>query len=138
MSSNDDQASQDMMEHDPNIINPQNDEGYGDNIPTTIGGTSGIQFFDNVIVETESRKLIRIYNVHIYIHLLSFEFRQASQIETIPLKELNEGEETHRNGYSRKTNGASSSAAWSSGTVLYIILPTLWKFKLNYGLHILI
>ena len=38
----DDQASQDMMEHDPNIINPQNDEGYGDNIPTTIGGTSGI------------------------------------------------------------------------------------------------
>lgn len=42
MSSNDDQASQDMMEHDPNIINPQNDEGYGDNIPTTISGTSGI------------------------------------------------------------------------------------------------
>jgi len=41
MSSNDDQASQDMMEHDPNIINPQNDEGYGDNIPTTISGTSG-------------------------------------------------------------------------------------------------
>ena len=38
----DDQASQDMMEHDPNIINPQNDEGYGDNIPTTISGTSGI------------------------------------------------------------------------------------------------
>ena len=42
MSSNDDQASQDMMEHDPNIINPQNDEGYGDNIPTTISGTNGI------------------------------------------------------------------------------------------------
>ena len=54
MSSNDDQASQDMMEHDPNIINPQNDEGYGDNSPTTISGTSGIQFFDNIIVETES------------------------------------------------------------------------------------
>ena len=42
IASNDDQASQDMMEHDPNIINPQNDEGYGDNIPTTISGTSGI------------------------------------------------------------------------------------------------
>ena len=67
-------------------------------------------------------QLIRIYNVHIYIHFLSFEFRQASQIETIPLKELNEREETHRNGYSRKTNGTSSSAAWSSGTELKHII----------------
>ena len=58
----------------------------------------------------------------IYIHVLSIEFRQASQIETIPLKELNEGEETHGNGYSRKTNGASSSAAWSSGTELKHII----------------
>ena len=36
-----DESSKDMMEHDPNIVNPINQEGYGENIPTTVGDTSG-------------------------------------------------------------------------------------------------
>ena len=36
-----DESSQDMMEHDPNILNPINQEGYGRNIPTTVSDTSG-------------------------------------------------------------------------------------------------
>ena len=36
-----DDAATDMMEHDPNIINPQNSEGYGTNIQTTINNKSG-------------------------------------------------------------------------------------------------
>ena len=37
-------ASTDMMENDPNIINPQNNEGYGDNYPTSISDTKGSSF----------------------------------------------------------------------------------------------
>ena len=36
-----DESSQDMMEHDPNILNPINQEGYGRNIPTTVNDNSG-------------------------------------------------------------------------------------------------
>ena len=60
--------------------------------------------------------------IYICLPISLIKFRQASQIKTIPLKELNEREETHRNGYSRKTNGTSSSAAWSSGTELKHII----------------
>ena len=36
-----DESSQDMMEHDPNILNPINQEGYGRNIPTTVNDNLG-------------------------------------------------------------------------------------------------
>ena len=36
-----DSSSKDMMEHDPNILNPINKEGYGANIPTSISETQG-------------------------------------------------------------------------------------------------
>ena len=36
-----DSSSKDMMEHDPNIVNPINQEGYGENIPTTIRESQG-------------------------------------------------------------------------------------------------
>ena len=36
-----DESSKDMMEHDPNILNPINQEGYGRNIPTTVNDNSG-------------------------------------------------------------------------------------------------
>ena len=38
---NEDDSSKDMMEHDPNILNPINQEGYGRNVPTTVGDTLG-------------------------------------------------------------------------------------------------
>ena len=41
---NEDDSSKDMMEHDPNILNPINQEGYGRNVPTTVGDTLGLLF----------------------------------------------------------------------------------------------
>ena len=41
---NEDDSSKDMMEHDPNILNPINQEGYGRNVPTTVGDTLGMLF----------------------------------------------------------------------------------------------
>ena len=36
-----DTSSKDLMEHDPNILNPINQEGYGENVPTSIIDTQG-------------------------------------------------------------------------------------------------
>ena len=44
-----DDAATDMMEHDPNIINPQNSEGYGTNIQTTINNKSGILLMKSML-----------------------------------------------------------------------------------------
>ena len=44
-----DDAATDMMEHDPNIINPQNSEGYGTNIQTTINNKSGISLMKSML-----------------------------------------------------------------------------------------
>ena len=40
----DDESSKDMMEHDPNIVNPINQEGYGKNVPTSVGDSAGKHF----------------------------------------------------------------------------------------------
>lgn len=55
-----DESSQDMMEHDPNILNPINQEGYGRNIPTTVSDTSGKVYTQKNQIHINYRYVYRI------------------------------------------------------------------------------
>ena len=84
-----DESSQDMMEHDPNILNPINQEGYGRNIPTTVNDNSGKFYtFENLIH-------LRYYILH-YFRISVVQTLQHLMFQCNPiLKRQQERKTTH-------------------------------------------